>query len=425
MAGGSDFLLTTWQGGGNVPPELGLARRLIEAGHRVHVLSEPSVEPDARAAGCSFTRWPTAPSMNAVDRDNAAVKDWPGNNPVTSLRDGARLVLGQADRCAHDVLGFLDAHHVDALLVDVFLFGALIAAERSGLPTVGLLPSIYVRPTRGRPMMGTGWLPATGPLGTCRDIIVPALATRLLRRAAPRVNAVRADLGLAPVTDVLELWDRCTRLLVMTSPSFDQPPDRLPANVRYIGPITDDPAWTQPWTPPWPIDERPFVLVAMSSTYQRHDAILRRIVAALDGQPVNALVTLGPALHDGEVVGTDNVAVASSAPHSELLNRASVAITHAGHGSVVKALARGVPMVCIPQGRDQKDNTSRVVAAGAGVRLSRHAGEPAIRAAVQEVLGDPSYRANAQRLAHAFAHEARNGPNAVVETEDAVRTAPG
>jgi len=73
---GSDFLLTTWQGGGNVPPELGLARRLIGAGHRVRVLSEPTVEPDALAVGCSFTPWPTAPSIAAIDRDTAVIKDW-------------------------------------------------------------------------------------------------------------------------------------------------------------------------------------------------------------------------------------------------------------------------------------------------------------------------------------------------------------
>jgi hypothetical protein len=73
---------------------------------------------------------------------------------------------------------------------------------------------------------------------------------RLLRLAVPRLNAVRADLGLAPITDLLELWDRCARLLVMTSPSFDPAPERLPTNVRYVGPITDDPPWAQPWTPP-------------------------------------------------------------------------------------------------------------------------------------------------------------------------------
>jgi len=121
---------------------------------------------------------------------------------------------------------------------------------------------------------------------------------------------------------VFDLWDRCERLLVLTSPSFDPPPAGVPANVRYVGPICDDPAWVEPWTPPWPLAARPFVLVAMSSTYQAHDGLLRRIVAALDGTEVAALVTLGPGLHAGEVAGTSNVAVATSAPHAELLSGA-------------------------------------------------------------------------------------------------------
>jgi UDP:flavonoid glycosyltransferase YjiC (YdhE family) len=194
---------------------------------------------------------------------------------------------------------------------------------------------------------------------------------------------VRTALGLPPVDAVLDLWDRCTRVLVMTSPSFDPPPAHLPANVRYVGPVIDDPPWAAPWSPPWSITERPFVLVAMSSTYQGHGALLQRIVAALDTEPVYALVTLGPGLRPDEVTGTASVAVEPSAPHAQLLPHAAVVLTHAGHGSVTKALAAGVPMVCIPHGRDQGDNTARVLAAGAGVRLPRRASTTAIRAAVR------------------------------------------
>ena len=203
----------------------------------------------------------------------------------------------------------------------------------------------------------------------------------------------------------------------MTSPSFDPPPEPVPANVRYVGPVTDDPPWVEPWTPPWPIETRPFVLVAMSSTYQAHDALLRRVVAALKDQPVYTLVTLGPGLRIDEVPGTSNVAVASSAPHADLLPRAAAVVTHAGHGSTLKAFAAGVPMVCLPHGRDQNDNTARVVAAGAGVRLSRRASVEAIRAAVQTVLREPSYQANADRFARAFPAEAGDGPDAVAEVE--------
>jgi MGT family glycosyltransferase len=327
------------------------------------------------------------------------------------------VLFGPADRFARDVLDTLARYPADALLADVTQLGALIGAERSGLPTVGLLPSVYVRPTPGHPVMGSGSVRTRGALARVGNTIGPYLLLRLLRLGLPRLNAVRAELGLAPMADVLDLWDRCAVLLVLTSPSFDPPPAKLPANVRYVGPMVDDPAWVAPWTPPWPLADRPFVLVAMSSTYQAHDALLRRIVSALTGRTVYALVTLGPGLRPEEVPGTSNVAVAGSAPHARLLPQAAAVVTHAGHGSVLKALAAGVPMVCIPLGRDQGDNSARVVAAGAGVRLSRRAGPEAIWSAVHRVIRDPSYRRNAQRLAQTFAVEAARGPDPVTEVE--------
>ena len=93
---GSDLPLTTWQGGGNLPPQLGLARRLVAAGHRVRVLSEPTVEADAHAVGCSFTPWPTAPSIGAVGRDTAVIKDWTVIGRIaTAPRIGREVLFGR------------------------------------------------------------------------------------------------------------------------------------------------------------------------------------------------------------------------------------------------------------------------------------------------------------------------------------------
>jgi UDP:flavonoid glycosyltransferase YjiC (YdhE family) len=36
---------------------------------------------------------------------------------------------------------------------------------------------------------------------------------------------------------------------------------------------------------------------------------------------------------------------------------------------VIKALAAGVPLVCLPMGRDQEDTAARVTLSGSGVRL--------------------------------------------------------
>lgn len=48
------YLFVTWEGGGNVPPVLGLARRLAARGHTVRVLTEPCLERAVREAGARF-----------------------------------------------------------------------------------------------------------------------------------------------------------------------------------------------------------------------------------------------------------------------------------------------------------------------------------------------------------------------------------
>ena len=49
----SKFLFVLWEGGGNVPPQLGIARRLVERGHEVRVLTEPCLASAVAAAGAT------------------------------------------------------------------------------------------------------------------------------------------------------------------------------------------------------------------------------------------------------------------------------------------------------------------------------------------------------------------------------------
>ena len=58
------FLFVMWQGGGNVPVQLGVARRLVEGGHRVRVLADPAGEGEARATGS------VAPAPGWAQRDH-------------------------------------------------------------------------------------------------------------------------------------------------------------------------------------------------------------------------------------------------------------------------------------------------------------------------------------------------------------------
>jgi len=84
-AGGRRFLLATWDGGGNVPPELGVARRLVAAGHAVHVLGDPTLEADALAAGCTFSPWGRAPHRRNFEPSEDPIQDWESKNPLVLL----------------------------------------------------------------------------------------------------------------------------------------------------------------------------------------------------------------------------------------------------------------------------------------------------------------------------------------------------
>jgi MGT family glycosyltransferase len=256
-------------------------------------------------------------------------------------------------------------------------------------------------------------------LGRSRDRVLNALVERVWNRRLAELNRTRARFGLKPLDRVLAQYERVDRVLALTAAAFDFPA-ALPSNVRYVGPQFDDPQWSEPWTAP-DDDGRPFVLIAMSTTYMDHVEQLQRAVTAVGSLRVRALVTTGPAVDPEQLEPPPNVTVVRSAPHRQVLAHTDVVVTHGGHGTVVKALAAGVPLVCIPTGRDQPDNAARIVQRGAGLRLPKRARPEKIASAIQRVLDDPTYRRAAADLGRKVQHEA-TGANVVAELE-AARTA--
>ena len=97
-------------------------------------------------------------------------------------------------------------------------------------------------------------------------------------------------------------------------------------------------------------------------------------------------------------------------------------VTHAGHASALRPLMAGVPLLCLPMGRDQDDNAARVVNAGAGLRLPRDADPAAVAAGLKTLIEDPSYRAAAAKLGAAITADVA-ARNAEAQLEALVRRA--
>jgi UDP:flavonoid glycosyltransferase YjiC (YdhE family) len=368
--------LVVYDGGGTVPPALAIAQRLVARGHEVSTLGPATLHARFEQAGSRYSRY-------------ARVAEWDDSRGrAYEDQEAAFLDLLGGMNLAEDVLAEVAARQPDVVVVDCMLGGAICALERTHAATAAFVHVLY-----------QPWVSAWG-------------ATYL------SVGPTREALGLAPLRGEppLALLEHVDAALLLTAAELDFPGE-VAANCRYVGPVFDDDPSARDWRNPWPDgDDRPLVVVSMSTTYQHQERALAAVLAALADLPLRVLVTTGHHLRLDEVQAPPNATLLTWIPHRRALADAVLVVTHAGHGTVVAALAQGVPLLCLPLGRDQHFNAERVAALGAGEVLPADTDPAEIRLAVETLLSCTRHRQAAQAMARAIAGYG-DGAQAIHELE--------
>jgi MGT family glycosyltransferase len=417
------FLFATWEGGGHVQPMLLAARGVIAAGHDALAISDACNADDAAAHGVPFQPWRLAPSRPDRSPEGDPLKDWLARSPaevIGGLLDG--VMCGPAALYAADTAAAIDAFAPDVVVGQELLFGVMAAAEARARPLALFAANVWSLPTiDSAPPFGAGAVPAPNDDMRAFYARVKGATRCAYQEGLAAFNQVRAGLGLEPLADIFDQLSAAGRILLATSRAFDFD-QAAPEPYRYVGPYLADPAWTTDWAPPrHGNDGRPLVLVSFSTMYQGQEPVLRRVIEALGGLDVRALVTLGPVLSPADFPAPANVVVTAQAPHSQVFPHAAAVITHCGHASTLRPLMAGVPLICLPLGRDQPDNAARVTERGAGLRVSPDAPAEAIADAVRTVLSGPGYRTAAKALGARIAAdvEARSAERELIDFANA------
>ena len=208
------------------------------------------------------------------------------------------------------------------------------------------------------------------------------------------LNGARARVGLPPL-DYLHNGISRELALVATFPQLEYP--------RPVGPwveVTGPLMWEQPFGEvDLPPGEDPLVLVAPSTSQDPRQGMLLAALEGLAGLPVRVLATTNRRPPPGPVEVPANARLVDWVSYSRTMPRCAVVVCHAGHGTVVRALASGVPVVACPAVGDMAENASRVAWAGVGVSLPRRlVGARGVRLAVERVLAEPAYARRAREL---------------------------
>jgi UDP:flavonoid glycosyltransferase YjiC (YdhE family) len=209
---------------------------------------------------------------------------------------------------------------------------------------------------------------------------------------------------------VAPLWDlwRCSPrplgglfdylVLCLCPPSLWNPgPGQLPTAGR-IRPMWAGgdvgPAWLDE------LGEDPMLYVTLGTVSFGRVDLFHTVLDALRHEPVNVVVTVGPRIDPEEFSPTyPNVHVERYIPQAALLPRCDLVVCHAGSGTMLGALAHGLPLLCLPLGADHFFNAEMCLAAGVARVLEPEAVTPeSIRGEVRLLLGNPDYRARAATI---------------------------
>ena len=285
----------------------------------------------------------------------------------------------------------------DVVVADILTVAAGLAAELEGRPWATLVPHVLPVSEPGFPPYSIGArLPRT-PLGGAAWRVLDPIVRLGTERGRAELNESRRRLGLAPLEHVHGGISH-QLALVATFPQLEYPRTSSWPWLRVTGPLMYERPADDVELPP---GDEPLVLVAPSTSQDRGQRMLRAALAALAHEPVRVLAATN--LRGEPVTGLSvpaNAHVVDWLSYTRTMPHCAAVVCHAGHGTVMRALASGVPLVACPAAGDMAENAARVAWAGAGVSLPRRlVSERGIRLAVRRVLAEPRYATRARELA--------------------------
>lgn len=360
---------------GHAFPMLALGSRLAERGHQVTLETWRRWREPVEAAGMRFVAAPEYPVFPTQEQ------------PLQPYEAVVRAAV-ETRRSLAEV-------HPDVVVHDILTLAPSLAAELEGVPAATLIPHVYPVGASGFPPYAFGARMPRTKLGSRLWKVFDRPVEAGLRRGRAELNETRRKLGLAPLTRLHGGLSR-ELCIVGTFPQLEYP-RAWPEAVRVVGPLLWEPPYHDVEPPP---GNAPLVLVAPSTAQDPEHRLLRTALVGLAGEPIRLLATWNRKPVPVPVKVAANTRLVEWISYSRTMPRCALVICHAGHGTLVRALASGAPVLAVPHAGDMAENAARAEWAGVGVRLPWRLLTPAaLRLAVRRALDDEQLAERARAFA--------------------------
>ena len=368
-------LIAAFGDAGHVFPAISLGRALAGRGHEVVVETWEERRAAVEGAGLGF----------------AAAEEYQMFPPPQPASDDGQ----HAAEAARALLPLLERFRPHVAVVDILTLAPSLAAERAGVPLATLIPHIYPVVEPGLPFFAIGLKAPRTRLGRAGWRTGQRALDVGLEQGRRDLNLQRQRLGLPPI-DRFHGGISPDLALVATFPQLEYP-RRWPAGVEVTGPMGFEVPHPEIELPP---GDLPLVLVAPSTAHDSGNHLVRTALKALATEPVRVVATTNRVAPQSPIEVPANAVLVDWLSYTQLMPAASLVISHGGHGTVARALGAGTPLLISPIVGDMSETAMRVSWAKAGLSLPWRLCRPQpLRWAARRILGDPSFTAEAEKIA--------------------------
>lgn len=379
---------------GHIHPFGALGRELIARGHRVTLLHMEDLRARAVAEGLEFAAIGQSDHpAGSLDRSLAQLGQLRGR---AALRFTIAAVRQTTEMICRDAPEVVRARGIDRLLVDQTEPAGGSVADHLKIPFVTVCNALALNREPKVPPPFTGWGYRGSGWARARNSMGYAIYDRLMSPVMQVLNVWRKRWGLAPLRDAADSFSVLAQISQMTR-SFDFPRDRLPSCFTYAGPLRGPTLRPPPF--PWEkLDGRPLIYASLGTLQHAKRDIFRCFAEACAPLDVQLVIA-----HNG---GLDRDAIAdlpgrplavNFAPQRDVMDRASLTLTHAGLNTVLDSLAAATPLIAMPIAYEQPAIAARVKASGAGISISpSRLTATRLRDGIRHVLRETSYQDRAR-----------------------------
>jgi len=367
---------------GHLAPALGVVRELVRRGERVIFFATGRSRAKIEATGAEFRSY------------RHGHGEFNPDPPTEGLFSDMARLSALTEWLIPEILEDSAGVEIDYCLIDTKSLWGRLVAQILKLPAVTFSVVFVIRP----------------------GVVQPADLVTMLYGGAAQEGLLRGLFGLNQYFDTARRIDRERGTIspgiveylgnphplniVFTSRAFQIGAEAFGEQYRFVGPSVApgrDASIDFPFALLDP--ELPLIYISLGTTFFRAVDFYRACFEAFAAEPCQVVLSCGSGGKATLGQPPNNFIVAEFVPQMQLLERASLFITHGGMNSANEGLSLGVPLLVVPQRGDQFLVGRRVDELGAGLTIHpRQANAESLRSAAVRIHQEPSFKLQASAL---------------------------